>query len=114
MFNNHRACAGAKLSLCDLAEILHLRGLVFSHEAVRNWEAKLAPQSTAALRQCRKGKIGLSWYVDETYLKVACQWPHPHRAIDSDGNLVEVFLTSAPPVLKRSPRRSSAVTVSAV
>lgn len=31
-----------KLSLRDLAEILLLRGLLFSHEAVREWEAKLA------------------------------------------------------------------------
>lgn len=35
-----------KLSLRDLAEILLLRGLVFSHEAVRDWEAKLAPRLT--------------------------------------------------------------------
>jgi transposase-like protein len=40
-----------KLSLRDLAEILLLRGLIFSHEAVREWEAKIAPQLTDALRQ---------------------------------------------------------------
>ncbi len=39
-----------KLSLRDLTEILLLRGLVFSHEAVRDWEAKLAPLLTDALR----------------------------------------------------------------
>ncbi|WP_377805802.1 hypothetical protein ABNQ38_03970 [Azospirillum sp. A29] len=33
-----------KLSLRDLAEILLLRGLVFSHEAARDWETKLAPE----------------------------------------------------------------------
>src|SRR3954471_12458743 len=63
-----------KLSLRDLAEILLLRGLVFSHEAVRDWEAKIAPLLTDALRQRRKGKAGRSWYVDETYIKVAGQW----------------------------------------
>ncbi|MGQ9369057.1 IS1/IS1595 family N-terminal zinc-binding domain-containing protein [Azospirillum sp. ST 5-10] len=52
-----------KLSLRDPAEILLLRGLVFSHEAVREWEAKLAPLLTApllpaTLRQRRRGKIG--------------------------------------------------------
>ena len=62
-----------KLSLRDLAEILLLRGLVFSHEAVRDWEAKLAPRLTGALRRRRHGKIGRSWYVDEMYLKVAGQ-----------------------------------------
>jgi putative transposase len=55
-----------KLSLRDLTEILLLRGLVFSHEAIRDWEARLAPLLTDALRQRRKGKAGCSWYVDET------------------------------------------------
>jgi len=45
-----------KLSLRDLAEILLLRGLAFSHEAVRDWEAKLAPRLSDALRQRRRGK----------------------------------------------------------
>jgi hypothetical protein len=45
-----------KLSLRDLAEILLLRGLVFSPEAIRDWEAKLAPLLTEALRWRRKGK----------------------------------------------------------
>jgi putative transposase len=55
-----------KLSLRDLTEILLLRGLVFSHEAVRDWEAKIAPLLTDALRKRCKGKAGRSWYVDET------------------------------------------------
>ncbi|CAO3440919.1 IS1/IS1595 family N-terminal zinc-binding domain-containing protein [Azospirillum endophyticum] len=44
-----------KLSLRDLAEILLLPGLVSSHEAVRDWEAKLVPLLTDTLRQCRSG-----------------------------------------------------------
>lgn len=63
-----------KLSFRDLAEILLLRGLVFSHEAVREWEAKLAPLFTDALRTRRKGRIGRSWYVNATYLKVGGRW----------------------------------------
>jgi transposase-like protein len=82
-----------KLSLRDLAEILLLRGLVFSHEAIRDWEAKLAPLLTDALRKHRKGKAGRSWYVDETYIKVAGQWQYLYRAIDRDGNLVDVYLS---------------------
>src|SRR3954468_23203872 len=82
-----------KLSLRDLAEILLLRGLVFSHEAIRDWEAKLAPRLTDALRRRRKGKAGRSWYVDETYIKVAGQWQYLYRAIDRDGNLVDVYLS---------------------
>src|SRR3954467_10065527 len=59
-----------KLSLRDLAEILLLRGLVFSHEAIRDWEAKLAPLLTEALRQRRKGKAGRSWYI-RSYVSTA-------------------------------------------
>lgn len=84
-----------KLSLRDLAEILLLRGLVFSHEAVRDWETKLASLLTDALRQRRRGKIGRSWYVDETYLKVSGRWQYLYRAIDSDGNLVDVYLSAS-------------------
>src|SRR5829696_4591806 len=32
-----------RLTLRDLCEMFLLRGIVFSHEAVREWEAKLAP-----------------------------------------------------------------------
>jgi putative transposase len=100
-----------KLSLRDLAEILLLRGLVFSHEAVRDWEARLAPRLTDALHQRRKGKAGRSWYVDETYIKVAGQWQYLYRAIDRDGSLVDVYLSkardqeAAEAFFRRSPER---------
>jgi putative transposase len=32
-----------KVSLRDLPEMFLIRGIVFSHEAVRDWEAKLTP-----------------------------------------------------------------------
>ena len=42
-----------------------VRGIVFSYEAVREWEAKLTPALAEELRR-RRGKVGRSWYVDET------------------------------------------------
>jgi transposase-like protein len=59
-----------KLSLRDLSEMFLIRGIVFSYEAVRDWEGKLMPALTDNLRRRRRGKVGRSWYVDETYLKV--------------------------------------------
>ena len=44
-----------KLSLRDLAEILLLRGLVFSHEAIRDWEARLAPLESTRNRGSAPG-----------------------------------------------------------
>jgi putative transposase len=63
-----------KLSLRDLPEMFLIRGIVFSHEAVRDWETKLAPVLAENLRRRRRGKAGRSWYVDETYIKVHGQW----------------------------------------
>src|ERR1700723_2837716 len=55
-----------KLSLRDLAEMFPIRGIVFSYEAVNDWEAKLTPTMSEALRRRRRRKVGRSWYVDET------------------------------------------------
>src|SRR3954453_9818552 len=46
------------LSLRDLSEMFLLRGIVFSHEAVRDWEAKLTPALAETLRRRRRGKVG--------------------------------------------------------
>ena len=45
------------------------------------------------LRRSRKGKIGPSWYVDETYVRVHGHWKYFYRAIDRDDALVDVMLT---------------------
>ena len=42
-----------KLNLRDLTEMFLVRGIVFSHEAVREWEAKLAPALAENLRRRR-------------------------------------------------------------
>ena len=83
-----------KLSLRDLAEMFLQRGLSFTHEAVREWENKLAPLLSETLRKRRHGAVGQSWYVDETYVKVQGQWCYLYRAIDRDGNLVDVRLST--------------------
>jgi hypothetical protein len=103
-----------KLSLRDLAEILLVRSLVFSHEAVRDWETKLAPLLTDALRQRRRGKIGRSWYVDETYLKVSGRWQYLYRAIDSDGKLVDVYLSPTRDQAAAEAFFRSAITVTGI
>ena len=82
-----------KLSLRDLAEMFLIRGIMFTHEAVRDWEAKLAPLLAEGLRKRRAGKAGRCWHVDETYVKVAGEWCYLYRAIDRDGNLVDVYLS---------------------
>ena len=82
-----------KLSLRDLAEMFLERGFEFTHEAVRDWEARFAPLLADKLRAKRKGQAGRSWHVDETYIKVAGVWYYLYRAIDRDGNLVDSLLS---------------------
>ena len=82
-----------KLSLRDLPEMFLVRGMMFSHEAVREWEAKLTPALAEDLRRRRRGKADRSWYVDETYIKVGDRWCYLYRAIDRSGALIDVLLS---------------------
>jgi putative transposase len=87
-----------KLSLRDLAEMFLTRGFTFTHEAVREWEERVAPLLTGRLRAKRRGKAGLRWHADETYVKVTYvkvggRWCYLYRAIDADGNLVDSMLS---------------------
>ena len=69
------------------------RGFVFTHETVRDWEARFAPLMADQLRTKRRGQAGRSWHVDETYIKVQGKWCYLYRAIDRDGNLVDSRLS---------------------
>ena len=64
-----------QMSFRDVAEFFLLRGFEFTHETVRDWEALFAPIfASQLLQQKRKGKVGNSWYVDETYIRVKGKW----------------------------------------
>jgi len=82
-----------ELRLRALAELFLERGFVFSHETVRAWEALVAPLLTEQLRARRRGKAGVKWHTDETYVKVHGVWCYLYRAIDADGNLVDSLLS---------------------
>ena len=82
-----------KLSLRDLTELFQERGIIFTHETVRSWVLKFTPLITKELRRRRFGKIGESWYVDETYVRVKGKDCYLYRAIDRQGNLVDCMLS---------------------
>ena len=77
-----------KRTSCSRPEMFAQRGMMFSYEAVRDWEAKLTPALAEDLRRRRSGKAGCSWYVDETYPKVEGRWCYLYLDIDSSGALV--------------------------
>ena len=107
-----------RLTLRDLTEMFLTRGIIFSHEAVREWEAKLASMLADELRQRRHGRGGAHgrhWHVDETYLKVRGRWAYLYRAIDRRGNLVDAMLSehrdmAAAQAFFRSARAATGVT----
>lgn len=83
----------SKLSLRDLAAMFLARGVVFTHEAVRDWEARFAPRLTEQLRATRKHQAGRSGPVAETSIKVHGRWHYLYRAIDQDGTLGDSLLS---------------------
>ena len=82
-----------KLGLRDVAELLQQRGYDVSCETVRAWEFRFTPLISAQLRAQRRGQAGRSWYIDETYVKVAGRWCYLYRAIDRDGALLDSMLS---------------------
>ncbi len=76
-----------RLILQDLSAMFLQCGIVFSHEAVRDWEAKLAPILGDELQQRRH------WHEDETYLKVRGRWCDLYRAIDRNCDLLGTTLS---------------------
>ncbi len=109
-----------KLSLRDLSEIFAERGIIFSHETVRDWVVRFTPFITKELRSRRAGKAGESWYIDETYVRIKGKDCYLYRAVDRDGNLVDCmlsqkrdmaaakrFLRGAKLVTGRSPERAT-------
>jgi putative transposase len=69
----------SRLTLCDLSEIMLLRGFTVSYECIRQWQAKLLPTMGAALRERRHGDG---------------RWCYLYRAIDRDGNLIDTMLSA--------------------
>ena len=82
-----------KLGFRDVAELLLERGYEVTHETIRGWEFRFAPLLADQLRSKRRGRTSKSWYIDETYVKVAGRWCYLYRAIDRDRELLDSMLS---------------------
>ncbi len=76
----------------DLAGMFLARGLVFTHEAVRDREARFAPLLNDRPRARRRGHGGTKWHAAEPYRKVDGRRCSVYRAIDREGNRVGALL----------------------
>ena len=79
------------LSLRHIDEIMAQRGVCVDHATVHRWAMKILPILAAVFRR-RKRPVGLSWRMDETYIKVAGQWKYLYRAVDRDGDTIDFLL----------------------
>ncbi|WP_346293689.1 IS6 family transposase [Sphaerothrix gracilis] len=82
-----------KLSYRDVAELFWLCGFHFTHETVRHWSERFAPEFAEHIRNKRQQTFGRIWYVDETYVRIQGKWCYLYRGIDEYGNLLNVRLS---------------------
>ena len=81
------------LSYRDVEELIAERGIVVDHSTINRWLVKYAPLLVEQAKN-HKRKVGISWRLDETYIKVRGQWKYLYRAVDKDGNTVDFLLTA--------------------
>ena len=80
------------LSYRDLEELLAERGIEVDHVTLYRWVQRFTPLLIDAARPCRH-RAGRRWFVDETYVKVAGVWRYVYRAIDNEGQIIDVFVS---------------------
>lgn len=82
-----------KMSFREVAELLLQRGYEANHETIQTWEFRFAPLLADQLRAKRRGRIGVSWTIHETYVKVAGRWCFFYHAIDRHGAIIDSMLS---------------------
>jgi putative transposase len=82
-----------KVSLDDVVELMSMRGFTLCHQTVHNWIQAFGVTLGMKMRDRRRGCVGKKWHVDATYVKVEGRWCYLYRAIDKEGNLVDVYLS---------------------
>ncbi len=80
------------LSYRDLEELLQIRGVEVDHSTIQRWVFKFSPEVEKNMNK-RKRQMGLSWRMDETYIKVGGKDRYLYRALDKFGNTVDFLLT---------------------
>ncbi len=69
------------------------RGVVVSHESIRRWCEKFGQAYANGLRR-RRSRPGDKWHLDEVYVKINGITHYLWRAVDQDGNVLDVLVQS--------------------
>src|SRR5271157_4547575 len=81
------------LSLRDVEDLLAERGVAVSYETVRRWVNHFGPMIAAELRK-RRPKPHSTWHLDEVYLKIDGRVVYLWRAVDAEGEVLDVLVQS--------------------
>jgi putative transposase len=81
------------LSFREVEEMMLQRGIVVSHETVRQWCAKFGQTYANALRR-RRVRPGDKWHLDEVFIKINGTSHYLWRAVDQHGNVLDILVTS--------------------
>ena len=103
------------LSLRNVEDLLHERGIDICHETVRFWWNRFGPLFAAEIRRKRVSRMraysNWQWHLDEVFVKVNGETHYLWRAVDHEGEVLESYVTkrrdkkSALKFLKKSMKR---------
>ncbi len=79
------------LSHRDIEDLLAERGITVSREAIRLWCIKFGAIFTRRLKRKHRG-YGDTFYIDEVFVKINGKQHYLWRAVDQDGEVVDVYL----------------------
>jgi putative transposase len=84
------------LSLRNVEDLLHERGIDICHETVRFWWHRFGPLFAAEIRKRRVASMRSSrwrWHLDEVFVKINGEMHYLWRAVDHEGEVLESFVT---------------------
>jgi putative transposase len=81
------------LSYRDVEELLFVRGVLVSYEAIRKWCRKFGQVYANQLRR-RRPRPGDKWHLDEVFLTIHGERHYLWRAVDQDGNVLDILVQS--------------------
>ena len=85
------------LSLRNVEDLLHERGIEISHETVRFWWNRFGPMFAAEIRRNRVSRmrsyLNWQWHLDEVFVKINGEMHYLWRAVDHEGEVLESYVT---------------------
>jgi len=87
------------LSLRNVEDLLHERGIDISHETVRFWWNRFGPMFAGEIRKRRIRQMhaysNWQWHLDEVFVRINGEIHYLWRAVDHEGEVLESFVTKS-------------------